>query len=190
MARLGLQRQTEAEIALEFFSDLGVISDGSPVVRDDHGSFVQGLHRAELAGVESLNQRRDDTFGFSGERIGLGHQGLLSCWLNCDATCAGGEWSRSPLHLDHPIIAITRAYQCARNNWNFDPQGIERSSDAGGMDSLDTCNPCFQLNHVWGFQLRSIAHISHSGADLQRQCELGDVDVTIDITLTLAKVGG
>src|SRR5262245_50802018 len=77
MARLGLQRQTEAEIALEFFSDLGVISDGSPVVRDDHGSFVQGLHRAELAGVKSLNQRRDDAFGFSGERIGLGHRGLL-----------------------------------------------------------------------------------------------------------------
>src|SRR5215510_2265159 len=103
----------------------------------------------------------------------------------------GGEWSRRcPLHLDHPIIAITRAYQCARNNWNFDPQGIERSSDAGGMDSLDTCNPCFQLNHVWGFQLRGIAHISHSGADLQRQCELGDVDVTIDITLTLVKVTG
>src|SRR5262249_48601338 len=101
------------------------------------------------------------------------------------------EWSRCPLlHLNHPIIAITRAYQCARNNWNFDPQGVERSSDAGGMDSLDTCNPCFQLNHVWGFQLRSIAHISDSGADLQRQCELGDVDVTIDITLTLAKVGG
>src|SRR5262245_17280693 len=102
----------------------------------------------------------------------------------------GGEWSRCLLHLDHPIIAITRAYQCARNNWNFDPQGIECSSDPGGMDSLDTCNPSFQLNHVRRFQLRSIAHISHSGADLQRQCELGDVDVTIDITLTLAKVGG
>src|SRR5215467_11700628 len=75
MARLGLQRQAEAEIALEFGSDLGAISDRSPVVRDDHGSFVQGLHRAELAGVKSLNQRRDDAFGFSGERIGLGHGG-------------------------------------------------------------------------------------------------------------------
>src|SRR5262249_27553090 len=97
----------------------------------------------------------------------------------------GGEWSRCPLHVDHPIIAITRAYQCARNNWNFDPQGIERSSDSGGMDSLDTCNPCFQLNHVWGFQLRSIAHISHSGADLQRQCELGGFDVPTHFPLTL-----
>src|SRR5215475_1804636 len=82
MARLGLQRQAEAEIALEFGSDLGAISDGMPVVRDEHGSFVQGLHRADLAGVKSLNQRRDDAFGFSGERIGLGHQGLLSCWLS------------------------------------------------------------------------------------------------------------
>jgi hypothetical protein len=111
--------------------------------------------------------------------------GSKSVAILIDVSSRVSEWSRCPLHLDHPIIAITRAYQCARNNWDFDPQGIERSSDAGGMDSLDTCNPCFQLNHVWGFQLRSIAHISHSGADLQRQCELGDVDVTIDITLTL-----
>ena len=50
-----------------------------------------------------------------------------------------------PIHLDHPVIAITRAYQRARNNWDFDPQGIEHSSDAGGMDSLDTCNPSLQL---------------------------------------------
>src|SRR5262245_66661313 len=75
MARLGLQRQAEADIALEFGSDLGAISDGSPVVRDEHGSFVQGLHRADLAGVKSLNQRRDDAFGFSGARVGLGPQG-------------------------------------------------------------------------------------------------------------------
>src|SRR5215510_12911924 len=98
--------------------------------------------------------------------------------------------SRCQIHFDQPTIAITRAYQRARNNWDFDPQCIERSSDAGGMDSLDTCNPSFQLNHVRGFQLRSIAHISDSGADLQRQCELGDVDVTIDVTLTLVKVTG
>src|SRR5262250_1329480 len=88
MARLGLQRQAEAEIVLEFGSDLAAISDGSPVVRDDHGSFVQSLHRAELAGVKSLNQRRDHAFGFSGERIGLGHHGLLSWWLKCNAFCA------------------------------------------------------------------------------------------------------
>src|SRR6516225_6302554 len=85
MARLGLQRQAEAEIALEFGSDLGAINDGSPVVRDEHGSFVQGLHRADVAGVKSLNQRRDDAFGFGGERIGLGHHGLLfvSVELRC-----------------------------------------------------------------------------------------------------------
>src|SRR5262245_55884458 len=58
------------------------------------------------------------------------------------------------------------------------------------MDSLDTCNPSLQLNHVRGFQLRGIAHISYGRADLQRQCELGDVDVTIDITLTLGNVSG
>lgn len=46
MARLGLQRQAEAEIALEFGSDLGVISDGSPVFRDEHGPrLVQALKR-------------------------------------------------------------------------------------------------------------------------------------------------
>src|SRR5262249_13861277 len=98
--------------------------------------------------------------------------------------------SRCTIHLDHPSIAITRAYQRARNNWNFDPQGIERSTNAGGMDSLDTCNPSFHLNQVWGFQLRSVTHISHSGADLKRQCELGDVDVIIDFTLTLVNVTG
>src|SRR5215472_2635243 len=98
--------------------------------------------------------------------------------------------SRCLLHLNHPTIAITRAYQRARNNRDFDAQGIERSSDAGGMDSLDTCNSRFQLNHVRGFQLRSVAHISYSGGDLQCQCELGDVDVAIDITLPLANVTG
>src|SRR5215470_20412708 len=87
MARLGLQRQAEAEITLEFGSDLGAISDGSPVVRDEHGSFVQGLHRAELAGVKSLNQRRDDAFGFSGERIGLGHGGLLFMLMLVELRC-------------------------------------------------------------------------------------------------------
>src|SRR5215510_5454195 len=98
--------------------------------------------------------------------------------------------SRCTIHLDHPSVAITRAYQRGRNNWDFDPQCIERSSNAGGMDSLDTCNPSFQLNHVRRFQLCSIADISYGCADLQRQCELGDVDVTIDVTLTLVKVTG
>src|SRR5262245_63248875 len=112
-----------------------------------------------------------------------------SVWEPILATgCHSG--SRCPINFDHPSIAITRAYQRARNNWDFDPQGIERSSDESGMDRLDTCNPSFQLNHVRGFQLRSIAHIANSGADLQRQRELGDVDVTIDITLTMVNVTG
>src|SRR5215471_11513333 len=105
------------------------------------------------------------------------------------ASQASGR-SRCPIHSDHPTIAITRAYQRARNNWDFDPQAIERSPNAGGMDSLDTCNSSFHLDHVRGFQLRSIAHISYGRADLQGQCELGDVDVTIDITLTLVNITG
>src|SRR5215472_6821241 len=98
--------------------------------------------------------------------------------------------SRCTIHSDHPTIAVTRADQRARNNWDFDPQGIEGSSDAGGMDSLDTCNSSFHLNHVRGFQLRRIAHISYRGTDLKRQCELGDVHVIINITLTLVNVTG
>src|SRR5215472_14389994 len=98
--------------------------------------------------------------------------------------------SRCTIHSDHPTIAITRADQRARNNWDFDPQGIECNSDACGMDSLDTCNPSFQLNHVRGFQLRSITHVSRGRTDLQRQRELRDVDVVIDITLTLRNVSG
>src|SRR5215468_7973082 len=98
--------------------------------------------------------------------------------------------SRCTIHSDHPTIAVTRADQRARNNWDFDPQGIECNADACGMDSLDTCNSSFQLNHVRRFQLRSIAHIAHGGADLKRQGEFGDVDVTIDITLTLVNVTG
>ncbi|HMG64909.1 MAG TPA: hypothetical protein VK599_18345, partial [Streptosporangiaceae bacterium] len=68
MARLGLQRQAESEIALEFGSDLGAISDGSPVIRDEHGlRVVQAHHRADPAGVESLTQRRGDAFGLCGD---------------------------------------------------------------------------------------------------------------------------
>src|ERR1051325_11414918 len=58
------------------------------------------------------------------------------------------------------------------------------------MDSLDTCDSSLQLNHVGGFQLGGVAHISYGGADLQRQCERGDVDVTFDITLTFCNVSG
>src|SRR5215468_9187589 len=100
------------------------------------------------------------------------------------------ERSRCTFHLDHPSIAITRAYQRGKNNWDFDPQCIERSSNAGGMDSLDTCNPSFQLNHVRRFQLCSIADISYGRTDLKRQCQLGDIDVAIDTTLTLVNVTG
>src|SRR5215469_1991842 len=98
--------------------------------------------------------------------------------------------SRCTIHSDHPTIAVARADQRARNNRDFDPQGIECNSDACGMDSLDTCNSSFHLNHVRGFQLRRIAHIAYSGADLKRQGEFSDVHVTIDITVTLVNVTG
>jgi hypothetical protein len=42
---------------LKLGSDLGAISEGSAVVRDEHGfRSVQGHHRLDLSGVESLNQ--------------------------------------------------------------------------------------------------------------------------------------
>src|SRR5262245_18339217 len=98
--------------------------------------------------------------------------------------------SRCTIHSDHPTIAITRAEQRARNNWDFDSQGIECISDARGVDSLDTCDPSFQLNHVRGFQLRTITDVSRGCADLQRQRELRDVYVVIDISVTLRNVSG
>lgn len=65
MARLRLQRQAEAEITIEVGGDLGVISDGSPVFRDEHGfRSIQTYHRADVAGAESLKQRRDTAFGW------------------------------------------------------------------------------------------------------------------------------
>src|SRR6516225_7412081 len=94
--------------------------------------------------------------------------------------------SRCTFHSDHPAIAVTRADDRDGNNRDFDPQGIECNSDACGMDSLDTCNSSFHLNHVRRFQVHRIAHIPCSGADLKRQGEFSDVDVTVDITLTLA----
>jgi choline dehydrogenase-like flavoprotein len=75
MAHIGHQWQAELDIALDCGSDLRVISDCSPVVRDEHG--LRGVHGhlvADFAGVKSLNQRRDNVFGLSRERKGVGHQ--------------------------------------------------------------------------------------------------------------------
>src|ERR1700709_651033 len=78
MAHICLQRQAELDIVLEYGCELGSISDGSPVVRDEYGlRGVQGHHCLDLSGVKSLEQRRDNGFGFSWEWIDLGHQGLL-----------------------------------------------------------------------------------------------------------------
>jgi hypothetical protein len=60
MAGLGLHWQAEAERALEFGGDLGVIGDGCPVSRDEHGFRGEQAHQsADLAGVKSLKQCRD-----------------------------------------------------------------------------------------------------------------------------------
>jgi len=67
MARPGLQRQAETEIALEFGSDLGAISDGSPSLAMNTAPARTRSSSRDLAGVKSLKQRRDDAFGFSGE---------------------------------------------------------------------------------------------------------------------------
>src|SRR5262245_22920559 len=56
--------------------------------------------------------------------------------------------SRCTIHSDHPTIAVTRADQRARNNWDFDPQGIECNSDACGMDSLDSSFKCLPASTV------------------------------------------
>src|SRR6516162_9576446 len=107
MARLGLQRQAEFEITLEFGGDLGVISDGSPVFCDEHGlRGVQAHHRADLAGVKSLKQRRYNAFGLSRECIGLGHQGSPVCDRNrgCKLPSASATWSVCGALLDRPPL--------------------------------------------------------------------------------------
>src|SRR5262245_27251205 len=76
MAHYGLNRQAEHDIALEFGGDLCVTSDGSPVIRDEHGLwFEQGHYLADPPGFKSLNQRRDNVFGLCREWERLGHQG-------------------------------------------------------------------------------------------------------------------
>src|SRR5262249_50352495 len=76
MAHVRLQRQAELDIVLEYGSELGAISDGSPVVRDEYRfRGVQGHHCLDLSGVKSLDQRRDNAFGFSWEWKALGLQG-------------------------------------------------------------------------------------------------------------------
>src|SRR5262249_19761165 len=161
MARLGLQRQAEAEIALEFGSDLGAISDGSPVVRDDHGSFVQGLHRADLVGVKSLNQRRDDAFGFSGERIGLGHCGLLFMLMLVDLRCGlcrgGGAATRGwPWRgRERPFRQRGLYAAYARRLPQGDPGGESWSPCQWRAHGLSTANTNFP--RVWPATPRSNA---------------------------------
>src|SRR3954452_22625287 len=83
MAHICLQRQAELDIVLEYGRELGAISDGSPVVRDEYRlRGIQGHHCLDLSGVKSLEQRRDNVFGFSWEWKALGHQGSpVRVWL-------------------------------------------------------------------------------------------------------------
>ena len=52
------------------------------------------------------------------------------------------------------------------------------------MDGFNTCNPRFQLDQIRGFQLSRVAHISDGRANLQRECELGNVNIAIDIAIS------
>src|SRR5262245_29475120 len=81
MAHVRLQWQAKLDIALEYGRELGAIRDGSPVVRDEYRlRGVQGHHCLDLSRVESLEQRRDNAFGFTWEWKFLGHQGS-PCFL-------------------------------------------------------------------------------------------------------------
>src|SRR5215813_5146572 len=86
MAHFCLQRQAELDIVLEYGRELGAISDGSPVVSDEYRlRGVQRHHCLDLSGVKSLDQRRDNAFGFSWEWKALGHQGSpVFCWALFD----------------------------------------------------------------------------------------------------------
>src|SRR5262245_42017894 len=72
-ARYWLQSASSSPVATgsacRHHSSRRLSTDSRPIVR--RFEFAVGT------GVKSLNQRRDDAFGFSGERIGLGHRGLL-----------------------------------------------------------------------------------------------------------------
>src|SRR4051794_23265816 len=99
MAHICLQRQAEVDIVLEYGRELGAISDGSPVVRDEYRlRGIQGHHCLDLSGVKSLEQRRDNVFGFSWEWKALGHQGSCSCWFNRRR----GRYSMSPPRRRRP----------------------------------------------------------------------------------------
>src|SRR6476619_5887019 len=97
MAHICLQRQAELDIVLEYGRELGAISDGSPVVRDEYRlRGVQGHHCLDLSGVKSLEQRRDKVFGFGWEWKALGHQGSpVFCSALFDKICeCRSYWSQ------------------------------------------------------------------------------------------------
>src|SRR5258707_7787480 len=71
--------------------------------------------------------------------------GVVASWLLATSArrwaLSEGDAPCRPSDLDYPIITTARVHHRVGNNRNCDPQIIERVSDAGGMDSLNTCNP-------------------------------------------------
>ena len=90
MARVDLQRQAEAEIALEFGSDPGVACDGAPVFRDAYGL---GSYRASIALTSPELNRSSSAAAMPSASVGSKWESDIrvscSCWLNCDAVRLG-----------------------------------------------------------------------------------------------------
>ena len=91
MAHICHQRQAELDIALEYGSDLRVISDGSPVVRDEHR--VRGVQGHLCLILPELNRLTSDGIMSSGS-VGSGKDSDISGLLfgllepRCEEICA------------------------------------------------------------------------------------------------------
>src|SRR3954452_10042894 len=108
MAHIRLQRQAEVDIVLEYGRELGAISDGAPVVRDEYRlRGIQGHHCLDLSGVKSLEQRRDNVFGFSWEWKALRHRGSP---VRLVETVALGVTRSAP--LDDAVAAFKSLCAC------------------------------------------------------------------------------
>lgn len=87
MAHLSHERHAGLDKALESDGDVCVTSDGLPVILYEHALRVEHFNqRADLAGVESLDQRRDNAFGICREWVKTRTSGIsCSCRLSRDA---------------------------------------------------------------------------------------------------------
>src|SRR5579859_6595700 len=89
---------------------------------------------------------------------------------------------------EYPTVASRLVNRRARDNRHTDPQGIERHSDASGMDGLDVRNAGRQGHQGPGLQVHGITDVPDGSVDLDRQRELRDVDVAVDVALSLLQV--